>query len=125
MEGREGKHWKVVRMSEAVHSSMMKLAWSLKRKLLPSGHLTKHKARICAHGGTQRWGESHCENHAPILNCLSARFLLTVSIALDLNTRSIDFTLSFFQDELKSDVSMDIPYGHEIEGIDSTKAHFL
>ena len=108
MEGREGKHWKVIRMLEAVHSRMIKLVWSLKRNLLSSGHLTKYKARMCTHSGTQRWGESHCKNHVPICNCLGARFLLTVSIVLDLNTRSIDFTLAFSQDKLKNDVSMEI-----------------
>jgi hypothetical protein len=32
--------------------------WSFKRKRTPTGKLIKHKARLCAHGGQQRYGVS-------------------------------------------------------------------
>ena len=76
---------------------------------MPAGKITKHKARICAHGGMQRWGKSYYETYAPVVNWLSVRFLLTMSIALDLDTRSIDFTMAYAQAPLKAPVYIEIP----------------
>ena len=72
-------HWRVIRRSEAGNNKIIKSIWSFKRKRSPSGDLTKHKGRICAHGGMQRWGESYFETYAPVVNWLSVRFLLTMS----------------------------------------------
>ena len=49
----KGNHWKIVKRSDAT-TPIIKSIWSFKRKRSPSGQITKHKARICAHGGMQR-----------------------------------------------------------------------
>ena len=49
--------------------------WSFKRKRHPDGTLNKHKARLCAHGGMQVWGENYWETYAPVVNWLSVRLL--------------------------------------------------
>jgi hypothetical protein len=40
--------------------------WSFKRKQYPDGTLNKHKARLCAHGRMQTWGQSYWEMYAPV-----------------------------------------------------------
>ena len=70
----------------------------------------------------QRWGESYFETHAPVVNWLSVRLLLTLSVALDLDTRSIDFTMAYSQAKLKTRVFMDIPWGFEIEDANNRSA---
>jgi hypothetical protein len=35
--------------------------WSFKRKQYLDGTLNKHKARLCAHGGMQTWGQNYWE----------------------------------------------------------------
>ena len=107
---KNGKQWQVVRKSE-VKQSIIKAMWTFKRKRDPTGVITKHKARTCAHGYMQRWGESYYETHAPVVNWLSVRFLLTMSIALNLDTRSIDFTMACLQEKLKKDVYVETPWG--------------
>ena len=37
----------------------IKAIWSFKRKRKPDGDILNHKARLCAHGGMQKWGDSY------------------------------------------------------------------
>jgi hypothetical protein len=45
--------WQLRRRSELGHIQTIKAIWSFKRKRAPDGTVTKHKARLCAHGGMQ------------------------------------------------------------------------
>ena len=81
--------------------------WSFKRKRLPSGALVKHKARLCAHGGMQQWGVNYWETYSPVVNWITVRTLLTISIIHNLPSKTIDFVLAFPQADLDIDVYMD------------------
>ena len=51
-------HWDVVKQSEVPkHVKTIQAIWSFKRKHFPDGLLNKYKARLCAHGGMQQWGQ--------------------------------------------------------------------
>ena len=51
------RHWTLMNRSEIPAGSKIILAiWSIKRNHSPDGRLVKHKDRLCAHGGMQRWG---------------------------------------------------------------------
>ena len=53
----EGRHWTMVPcLSLPLKAEPIKAIWSFKHKRFPDSRLNKHKARICAHGGMQRWG---------------------------------------------------------------------
>ena len=64
----------------------------------------------------QTWGENYWETYAPVVNWLSVRTLMALSIIHDLETRSIDFILAFPQAELDVDIFMELPYGFDIDG---------
>ena len=85
--------------------------WSFKRKRFPDGRIMKYKARICAHGGMQQWGVDFWETYAPVVNWLSVRTLLVLSVLHGYHSRSINFVLAFPQAELKEDILMEIPAG--------------
>ena len=38
--------------------------WSFKRKRFPDGTLNKQKARLCAYGSQQTWGQDYWETYA-------------------------------------------------------------
>jgi hypothetical protein len=94
----------------------IKSIWSMKRKRTPSGELLKHKARLCAHGGMQQWGENYWETYSPVVNMLTVRLLLLICKIHKLESRSIDFVLAFPQAELEEDIWMEIPLGVEVDG---------
>ena len=109
-ESRE--HWTLVERSSLPKGTKTILSvWAFKRKRLPDGTVLKHKARLNAHGGMQRWGIDYWETYAPVVNWISVRLLLILSIVHGLKTKSIDFVLAFPQADLDRDVFMELPYG--------------
>ena len=88
--------------------------WSFKRKYFPSGFFQKHKARLCAHGGMQKWGVSYWETYASVFKWISIRFLLVLSEIIGLECEAIDFVLAFPQADLDVLVYMEGPRGIEI-----------
>ena len=56
----ERGHWDLVLRSTIPRGvKTIQAIWSFKRKRFPDGTLNKHKARLCAHGGMQQWGENY------------------------------------------------------------------
>ena len=110
-------HWTVYPRSAIPEGTKTILSiWSFKQKRYPDGRILKHKARLCAHGGMQTWGVNYWETYAPVVNWLSVRTLMAISIIHDLETRSIDFVLAFPQADLDVDIYMELPYGFDLEG---------
>ena len=107
-------HWELV---ERVHlpkgAKTILSVWAFKRKRLPDGTILKHKARLNAHGGMQRWGVDYYETYAPVVNWISVRIILALSLIHKLESKSIDFVLAFPQADLERDVFMELPYGFE------------
>ena len=109
-------HWVYRRRSEVKNVRTIMAIWSFKRKRAPDGKLLKHKARLCAHGGQQRWGVNYWETYSPVVNWMSVRLMLIISIIHDLPVCSVDFVLAFPQADLDTPVYMELPVGMEIEG---------
>ena len=105
-------HWTMMSRSSMPSNAKTILSiWSFKRKRTPAGELLKHKARLCAHGGMQKWGENYWETYSPTVSWMSVRALLAVGIIHDLSTSTVDFTLAFPQVDLDIDVFMELPIG--------------
>ena len=73
----------------------------------------------------QRWGEGYYETYSSVVNWLSVRFILTISIVLGQDTRSIDFTVAYQQADLKVQVYIEIPWGYRVDGVDNSDAYCL
>jgi hypothetical protein len=105
------KHWKLVKRNTIGDAPTIKAIWSFKRKRRPDGSLLKHKARLCAHGGMQIHGENFWDTYAPVVQWISIRMMLTLSVIHDLYTTSIDFTLAFPQAKTDVTIYMEVPIG--------------
>ena len=109
-------HWTMVpRSSLPLNAKPIKAIWSFKRKRFPDGRLNKHKARLCAHGGMQRWGQNYWETYSPVVNSLTVKVLLVIAKLHNLDSKSIDFVLAFPQADLDTDIWMEIPPGFEAD----------
>ena len=103
-------HWSLVLRSTIPRGiKTIQAIWSFKRKRFPDGTLNKHKARLCAHGGMQEWGENYWETYSPVVNMLSVRLILAIAHIHKLDSKSIDFVLAFPQAELDVDIWMELP----------------
>ena len=79
-----------------------------------NGLLLKHKARLCAHGGMQTWGDNYWETYSPVVNMMSVRLLLLIAKIHKLDSKAIDFVLAFPQAELDVDIWMYLPIGFQV-----------
>jgi hypothetical protein len=113
VEDHEGRdHWELVLRSTIPKGiKTIQAIWSFKRKRFPDGTLNKHKARLCAHGGMQQWGENYWETYSPVVNMLTVRLILIIAHVHKLDSKSIDFVLAFPQADLDVDIWMELPRG--------------
>jgi len=51
-------HWSMISIIQISVGAIFLSIWSFKRKRFPDGIIIKDKARLCAHGGIQTWGEN-------------------------------------------------------------------
>ena len=117
LDHEEGCHWSIVHRSTLPNTARpIKAIWSFKRKRKPDGELLKHKARLCAHGGMQQWGDSYWETYSPVVNMLTVRLILAISKRHNLDSKAIDFVLAFPQADLEEDIWMQLPIGFQVEG---------
>ncbi|KAL7531887.1 hypothetical protein ACHAXR_006610 [Thalassiosira sp. AJA248-18] len=108
-------HWSIVHRDTLPKTAkLIKAIWSIKRKRAPDGSLLKHKARMCAHGGMQQWGDSYWETYSPVINMLSVRLILAIAKIHNLDSKAIDFVLAFPQADLEEDIwIMNLPIGFQ------------
>ena len=121
-------HWHVVhRDTLPAKAKPIKAIWSFKRKRAPDGSLLKHKARMCAHGGMQQWGDSYWETYSPVVNMLTVRLILAIAKIHNLDSKAIDFVLAFPQADLEEDIWMDLPIGFQVDGQteDDSDRHYV
>ena len=113
----KGGHWSIVHRDKLPNKARpIKAIWSFKRKRKPDGKLLKHKARLCAHGGMQQWGDSYWETYSPVVNMLSVRLILAMPKLHNLNSKGINFVLAFPQADLEEDIWMYLPIGFQVDG---------
>ena len=89
----------------------IKAIWSFERKRKPDGKLLKHKARLCAHGSMQKWGNSYWETYSPVVNMLSICLILSITNIHRLESKANNFFLAFPQADFKEDIWMNLPIG--------------
>jgi hypothetical protein len=106
------RHWDLILRSDLPSGAKTIMAiWSFKRNRFPDGTLNKHKARLCAHGGQQTWGQDYWDTYAPVIMWASVHLLLVVAKIHGLESKSIDFILAFPQEDLDVPVYMELPAG--------------
>jgi hypothetical protein len=120
-------HWTLMERKDlSIGMKTIAAIWSFKRKRFPDGTLNKHKARLCAHGGQQTWGQVYWETYAPVVTWASVHLLLIVAKIHGLESKIIDFVLEFPQADLNVPVYMELPAGVNPVGIsDENPCHYV
>jgi hypothetical protein len=90
--------------------------WAFKRKRYPDGSIRKLKARICARGFEQIEGVDYFETFAPVVQWMTVRVVLIMTILLNLENKQIDYTAAFLQAPLDHDVYVEMPKLFQVDG---------
>ena len=96
LDHKNSEHWSIVHRNTLPNKARpIKAIWYFKRKRKPDGALLKHKARLCANGGMQQWGDSYWETYSPVVNMLTVRLILAIAKIHNLDSKAINFVLAF------------------------------
>ena len=86
----------------------------------PDGSLDKHKARVCPHGGMQRWGVYYWKTFSPVVSWLPIHLMFVFCITCNLASMSLDFAQVFSQADIKNDVLMQMTFAYDDPNGDHT-----
>ena len=101
--------WTLVDIEEAKQAGtkILGTTWAFKRKRYPDGTVKKLKARICV--DQQIKGLDVFDTFAPVVQWSVVRLVLTLSIALGLETIQVDYANAFVQATLDKPVYVQCP----------------
>ena len=110
------KHWQLVpRDHVPPNQPILPSVWSMKRKRnLITKQVYKWKARLNIHGGKQQYGVNYTETFSPVVNWITIRLILILSIIHKWKTRQVDFVLAFPQAKIECEMYMELPQGVEM-----------
>jgi hypothetical protein len=99
--------WTEVDISEAT-SRILPSQWVFKQKRTPDGKIKSYNGRTVARGDLE---EGVFDTYTPVVASSSVDFFLVLSLILEWNTCSIDFSLAFVQEKLEKAVWLHLPRG--------------
>ncbi|CAI7867973.1 unnamed protein product [Closterium sp. NIES-54] len=103
--------WKLVPRPPGVN--VMKNRWILNTKFRPDGIVEREKARLVVKGFTHVAGVDYEETYAPVGSYVTARVLLGIAAALDLDLMQLDVKNAFLHGMLDRDLYMEQPSYYE------------
>ena len=119
------KHWKIIHKSQVPKNAKhIPMVWTLRRKSDPAGEILKWKARLCAGGHCQVFGDTYWTTFAPVVSWTMVRCVFILALLLGWHMRSIDFVMAYTQADVKTDIFMQLPSDTTIKGVDPNK-HLL
>ena len=89
------KHWNLVKRRYLNAENTIISIWYFNRKRDPYGRLIKHKSSLCANVGMYQWGVNYWETYSPVLNLISVRDMLTLSILTEIHHKAVGFVLAY------------------------------
>ena len=101
--------WEKVKRKSTMN--VIKSTWAFKIKRFPNGLLRKLKARFCVRGNMQIEGVNYFDTFAPMVQWITIRTLLILSVQLNLCTAQVDYTAAFPQAKLDDEVYVEMPRG--------------
>jgi hypothetical protein len=90
--------------------------WAFKRKRFPDGSICKLKARLCARGFEQVEGRDYFETFAPVVQWLTVRLILVMTVIMGLENKQIDYTAAFVQAPIDTEVYIEMPKMFSVHG---------
>jgi len=91
--------------------NIIQSTWAYKIKRFPDRLVRKLKARFYVRGDMQIEGVDFFNTFAPVVQWVTVRLLLNLSITLDLETVQVDYVSAFCQAPIEEGVYVELPRG--------------
>ncbi|MBW0505354.1 hypothetical protein O181_045069 [Austropuccinia psidii MF-1] len=99
--------WDVIPLKKDV--KLVGTTWVFRRKRNDLNEVTEYKARLCAQGFSQTFGQDYSKAFAPTGRLHSLRTLITFSAANKLDFQQLDIQSAFLNAPLDEKVYLSIP----------------
>lgn len=96
--------WKLVDKPEGKNVIGSKWVFALKRK--PDGSIEKYKARLVAHGCSQKYNMDYTETFAPVVRHSTIRMILALAAKYKLMINHVDVVAAYLNGKLEEEVYM-------------------
>ncbi len=106
--------WDLVKLPEGRKAVGSK--WVFKQKLDGDGVVERYKARIVAHGYSQKNGVDYDKTFCPVVRFESVRTVIALAVQYGLKLHQMDVSAAFLNGDLKEDVYMTQPESFVIKG---------
>jgi hypothetical protein len=109
----ENNHWQLIKRKDVPEDAqVVPSAWSMQRKHnLTTNEITKHKARLNLHGGTQVYGMNYYEAYAPVVTWFAIRLMIVMGIIFCWALCQVDFVMAYPQAPIETEIYMELPQG--------------
>jgi hypothetical protein len=89
--------------------------WLFKIKHVVDGSIEKHKARLVAHGFSQKKGIDYEETFAPIARYTSIKTIIALAAKMKWKLHQMDIKTTFLNGVIEEEVYIEQPQGFEVE----------
>ncbi|PNF37230.1 Retrovirus-related Pol polyprotein from transposon TNT 1-94 [Cryptotermes secundus] len=108
--------WNLVELPKGKKAISCKWVYVVKKDLQSD---PKYKARLVARGFSQIDGIDYNETYSPVVGRSVIRFLLALTVELNLKMYSLDICTAFLNGELEEEIYMTQPEGFTVEGLEN------
>ena len=84
------------------------------RKRNDKNEISRYKARIVAQGFSQRPGIDYDETYSPVMDIITFRYLISLSVSKGLDMRLMDVIAAYLYGMLENDIYLKVPEGFRL-----------
>ncbi|SGZ31712.1 BQ5605_C045g12237 [Microbotryum silenes-dioicae] len=95
---------------------LLRSGWVFRTKRNQHGDITNHKARLVAHGCSQRPGLDFEKNYAPVVKFTSIHALIALAAATGYHVHQADVNKAYLHGKLDKPLYMRVPQGIDLPG---------
>nr|GEW21438.1 integrase, catalytic core [Tanacetum cinerariifolium] len=95
------------------------------RKRNENGKVIRYKSRLVTQGFSQRPGIEYEETYSPVMDAITFRYLISLAVYENLDTRLMDVVTTYLYGSLDSDIYMKTPKGFKIPKALSVKPKYM
>ena len=91
------------------------------RKRNDKNKFSRYKARLMAQGFSQRPGIDYDETYSPVMDIITFRYLISLSVSKGLNMRLMDVITAYLYGMLENDIYMKVPEGFQLPQVNTSQ----
>ena len=95
--------------------------WVFIRKCNDKNEIARYKARLVEQGFSQRLGIDYEETYSPMMDIITFRYLISLSVLEELDMRLMDIVTAYLYGMLENDIYMKVPEGFQLPQVNTSQ----